>query len=270
MAVSILSTQQVDTKLALLKLKENLEIEVKEEVDKNRKKDQLMLVQSRQAQMGEMISMIAHQWRQPISTISMGANNILADIELETLDENTLKDGANNILNRTNELSKTIDDFRNFYKPNKESVIVKLEDVIEKSLNIIKPSLINSNINIIEEYNSDEQIELYYNEIMHVILNILSNALDSLKEKEIENKKIIIKTENRAISIYDNGGGIPEGIIDKIFDSYFSTKDESNGTGLGLYMSKAIIEEHHNGKLSAKNIDDGVRFTIELGIISEK
>ena len=105
---------------------------------------------------------------------------------------------------------------------------------------------------------------------MHVILNILRNALDSFKQKQIKNQKITIKTENRTISICNNGKGIPEDIIDKIFEPYFSTKNEKNGTGLGLYMSKTIIEEHHNGKLSVKNIDDVVCFTIKFGIISEK
>ena len=246
------------------------EQKIKEEVEKNRKKDRQLIQQSRLAQMGEMISMIAHQWRQPISAIAMGANNILADIELDSIDENTLKDSANNIAATTKELSKTIDDFRNFYKPNKQSVIIKLEDVIEKSLNIVRTSLINNSINIIEEYNSKEEIELYDNEMMQVILNILKNAQDSFQGKESKNQKIIIKTENRTISICNNGEGISEDIIDKIFDPYFSTKDEKNGTGLGLYMSKTIIEEHHNGKLSVENIDDGVCFRIELGIISEK
>jgi len=226
--------------------------------------------QSHLAQMGEMISMIAHQWRQPISTIAMGANNILVDIELDSIDKNSLTDRANDIVAKTVDLSKTIDDFRNFYKTNKQSVIKKLKDVIEKSLNIIKPSLVNHSINIIEEYNSDEEIELYDREVMQVILNILKNAQDNIKEKNIKKPYIKITTKDRTIYICDNSGGIPEDIIEKIFDPYFSTKDEKNGTGLGLYMSKTIIEKHHNGKISAQNTEDGVCFTIELGIISEK
>ena len=239
------------------------------EVENIRKKDQQLINQSRLAQIGEMISMIAHQWRQPISAINMGANNILADIELDNIDEHSLKDCANDIAVTTKELSKTIDDFRNFYKPNKQSIIIKLEEVIEESLNIIKHSLIDKNINIIKEYNSNEKIELYDREFMQVILNILRNAQRSFRNQQIKNRHIIIKTENRTISICNNGEGIPENIIDKIFDPYFSTKDEKNGTGLSLYMSKTIVENYHNGKLSVKNIDNGVCFTIELGIISK-
>lgn len=264
-------TKQIQEQNTKLKdLNENLQEQVKVEVEKNRKKDQQMLAQSRLAQMGDLISMIAHQWRQPISIISMGANNMLLDIELDCMDEDSLRDRANNILATTMELSKTIDDFRNFYKSNKQSVIIKLQDPIEKSLTMIKPSLIADNIHIVEEYNSKEKIELYNKEIMQVILNILKNAHDKLQEKQIENPKIIIKTKNRTISICDNAGGISEDIIDKIFDPYFSTKDEKNGIGLGLYMSKAIVEKHHNGKLSVKNTNNGVCFTIELGTVSEK
>ena len=284
MTVVILSTQQRYTKAklisenkerlesewALLKLKKNLEVQVKEEVEKNRRKDQQLFQQSRLAQMGEMISMIAHQWRQPISTISMSANNILLDIELDNLDKNILRTGANNILAKTAELSQTIDDFRNFHKPNKESVLIKLEDLAEKSLNLIKPSLVNHNINIIKEYNSDEEIEIYDNEMIHVILNVLRNALDNFKEKEKKDAYIKIGIENKIISICDNGGGIPENIMEKIFDPYFSTKDEKNGTGLGLYMSKTIVEKHHHGKLTVNNTDNGVCFRIELGMVSEK
>jgi len=250
-------------------LNENLGLQVKEEVEKSRKKDLQMLAQSRLAQMGEMISMIAHQWRQPISVIAMRANNILVDIELDNIDENSLRDIAKDIVATTQELSSTIDDFRNFHKPNKQSVIIKLEDVIKKSLKLIEPLLTKHNINIIEEYTSDEEIELHDSEIIQVILNIFKNAIDSFQEKQTKNQKIIIKIENRTISICNNGEKIPEDIIDKIFEPYFSTKDEKNGTGLGLYMSKTIIENHHNGKLSVENIEDGVCFIIELGIISE-
>ena len=241
--------------------------EIKSEVEKNRKKDQQMLAQSRLAQMGEMLSMIAHQWRQPLSTIAMGANNILIDIEFENLDEKTLRDDAKTIVATTMELSKTVDDFRYFYKPNKKSEMVKLGDVIDKAIKIIKPSLINHNVNVIKEYNSDEEMEIYDRELMQVILNLLHNAKENFKEKQIKNRDIIIKTENRTISVCDSGKGIPEDIIDKIFDPYFSTKKEKNGTGLGLYMSKTIIEEHHNGKLNVYNTDDGTCFVIELGII---
>ena len=251
-----------------------------EDITDKRMNEKKLFAQSKLAQMGEMISMIAHQWRQPLGAISSTAIDMKMQSEFENFDlgekqeaqkyETYINNGLDEINSFVQNLTTTIDDFRNFYKPNKESVIVKPEEVIEKSLNIIKASLINDNIEIIKEYNSKEEIKLHYNEVIQVILNILKNSQDNFMEKQIKNPKIIIKTENRTISICDNGGGIPEDVMEKIFDPYFSTKNERNGTGLGLYMSKTIVEDHHNGKLSAENTDDGVCFTIEFGIISEK
>ena len=263
-------TKQIeDQNTKLQDLNKNLEQRVDDEIEKNKYQKHMMFQQSRLAEMGEMISMIAHQWRQPISVISMGANNILVDIDLDCIEENTLRDHAQEIVDKTKELSSTIDDFRSFYKPNKQSVNINLEDVVEKSLNIIKSALKNNDIDLIKKYNSNETIELFDSEIIHVVLNILKNALDSLSENKIKDKSIIIKTENKKISIWNKGKGIPEDIIENIFEPYFSTKDEKNGTGLGLYMSKTIIENHHNGKLSVENIDDGVCFTMTFGNISK-
>lgn len=161
-------------------------------------------------------------------------------------------------------LSSTINDFRDFYKPNKRSVNVSLEHVINKAMRIVQASLVNHNIQIIYDYNSDLIFELYDNEMMQVILNIIKNAQDNFIEKEIQEKIITISTDKNSISISDNGGGINKDIIEKVFDPYFSTKDEKNGTGIGLYMSKIIIQEHHNGLLEVKNLNDGVCFTIVL------
>ena len=257
-----------------------LQVRVDEEVEKNKKQQQTMFDQSRMAQMGEMISMIAHQWRQPLGTIAVTSIDLRMQSELQCFDLAQEKEAkeyeayVNNSLEEIDayvqNLTTTIDDFRNFYKPNKESVAVTLEHVILKSLDIIKATLLANNIEIAEEYNSIEEIELYNNEVMQVILNILKNAQDNFSEKETENPKITITTKNRIISICDNGGGLPKSILEKIFDPYFSTKDEKNGTGLGLYMSKIIIEEHHNGSLRAENKDNGICFLIELGIIDKK
>ena len=254
-------------------------IELKKNAIFLKKKDLQLFQQSRQAQMGEMISMIAHQWRQPLASISSTTINIQMSIELENFDLNTIdgKEKQNRyFLNElksidgfVQNLTTTIDDFRNFYKPNKKTTRLKLEDVIEKSLKIINSSLASDNIKVIKQYNSKEEMQFYENEMMQVILNILKNTHDNFKEKKIKNPYIKITTENKTITICDNGGGISEDIMDKIFDPYFSTKDDKNGTGLGLYMSKTIIEEHHNGKLSAENTDDGVCFTVELGILEK-
>ncbi|MFT5874860.1 MAG: signal transduction histidine kinase [Clostridium sp.] len=247
------------------KLNTSLEDKVKIEVEKNRLQDQQLIQQSKMAQMGEMISMIAHQWRQPLNIISLNTTKLETRILLNhEVSNEEIYNTTSEINKQSQYLSNTIDDFRYFYKPNKESMVVTLENVISKSLSIIKSSLISLHIEIIEEYNSKEKIELYDNEMVQVILNILKNAQDNFEEKGIKNPYIKISTEKRRISICDNGGGIPEDIIEKIFDPYFSTKDEKSVTGLGLYMSKTIVEKHHAGRLHAENKDNGVCFFIDI------
>jgi len=233
-----------------------------------KEKDEIMMAQSRQAAMGEMISMIAHQWRQPISAISMGANNILADIELDMVDTESLRTGSLNILRQTQELSKTIDDFRNFFRPEKMSEEVLVEDVFKETFSVLGKSLENNNIEVKKEFHSTSKIETYSRELMQVFINILKNAKEALVENRAENREIDISIKDSldmvVIDICNNGGIIPENIMDKIFNPYFSTKDEKNGTGLGLYMSKTIIEKHLKGTLTVTNIADGVCFKISL------
>ena len=234
-----------------------------------KERDAQLLQKSRMAQMGEMISMIAHQWRQPLGAISASVIDIKMKIELESLkledsDEKYVLNQMNHIDLYTQNLSTTIDDFRNFYKPNKKLATIKLEEICIKSLAIVKTSIINSNIDVIEEYSSNKTLELYTNEMIQVILNILKNAQDNFLEKDIKEPYIKITTNDNVLSICDNGGGIPNNIIDKIFNPYFSTRDDKNGTGLGLYMSKLIVEEHHNATLDAVNTVDGVCFKIEF------
>ena len=244
-----------------------------------KKKDTLLHKQSKMAAMGEMISMIAHQWRQPLGALSSISINLQIKMQLEAFDLKT-EDGReecqtyfNNSLEEINSLvqnmTTTIDDFRNFYKPAKTLNICSIDVPITKAINIIKSSFNSNNINIQEQYMTKKEIGLYSNEMIQVILNILKNAQDNFNEKKIKDPEINIICEDSAddgviIKICDNGGGIKEAIIGKIFDPYFSTKDEKNGTGLGLYMSKMIIENHHNGSLSVDNYEDGVCFTIEL------
>ena len=257
---------------------ELLESKVKEEVQKNQAQNMQMFHQSRLAQMGEMLSMIAHQWRQPLAAIAATSIDMQLKIELETFDLNKESErvscisyftkGLGKIDMFTNSLSTTIDDFRNFQNPNKKLSSGTICDTIESALKIIKPMLESQNIIIEEKYDEPKEIEFFANEMAQVLLNILKNALDNFKEKASLNPKIVIKSKNMlsgvVIEICDNGGGIPDAIIDKIFDPYFSTKNEKNGTGLGLYMSKIIIEDHHSGKLKVLNSDEGVCFSIEL------
>jgi PAS domain S-box-containing protein len=230
--------------------------------------EEMMIAQSQNAAMGEMISMIAHQWRQPLSVISMSANNIMADLELDIIEYDSLKDTSTEIMEQTIELSKTIDDFRNFFKPKKTKEIVSIHEVFDDAFKIISKSLENNDVEIIKIFKSDKKIETYSRELMQVILNILKNSKEVLCEMKVENKIITINTydyENSVvIEISDNAGGIPQGVIPKVFDPYFSTKNDKTGTGLGLYMCKVIIEKHLNGKINATNKEDGACFTIMI------
>ena len=230
-----------------------------------------MIAQSRHAAMGEMISMIAHQWRQPLSVISMGANNIIADIELEMVDNETLRSGAVEILEQTQELSKTIDDFKNFFRPVKTVEKVLPESIIDEVIKVVGKSLENHEIEVVVEFKNGKKIETYSRELMQVFINIIKNAKEALVDNDIKNKKIIISIIDAndvvEIKISDNAGGVPVDIIDKIFNPYFSTKNEKNGTGLGLYMSKIIVEKHLNGIIEVNNENDGACFKIELPYI---
>jgi signal transduction histidine kinase len=264
--------------LELEALNSSLEDKVSQEIDKNRIKDQQMLEQSRMAQMGEMISMIAHQWRQPLgaiasTSIDLRMKMILGSYDLDDKEQQKecttyLDEQLVNVEGYVQNLTQTIDDFRNFYKPGKKKKVSFINRPIQKSLDIIRASAVSNGIEIMESFESKQSLPLFDSELMQVFLNILKNAQDNFKEKDIQSAKIMIKTtdiENgMKVEICDNGGGIPEDIIAKIFNPYFSTKSEKDGTGLGLYMSKTIIEEHHNGKLSVENREGGACFIIEI------
>lgn len=250
------------------KLNRTLEERVQKEVANSRLKDRQMLQQSRLAQMGEMISMIAHQWRQPLAAIASCGSIINLKAQLGNLDKETALSVSKDIATYTQHLSATIDDFRNFFKQDKSQEPTNYTNIVNSILNIMKVSLANRNIEIIQELECNDSFMTYSNELKQVVINILKNAQDILSEKKIQNAYIKVKTykkENKHImEISDNGGGIKENILDKIFDPYFSTKLQKDGTGLGLYMSKIIIEEHCGGKLSCTNTQDGVCFKIEI------
>ncbi len=241
---------------------------VAQEVSKNREKDKQIMQQSRLAQMGEMISMIAHQWRQPLAAISSSSTAINLKSKLNKLDKETTIELSDNIINYSKHLSDTINDFRDFFRPNKEKLETSYDELIKSVLMIIEMSITNKNIKLIQELESHESFNTYPNELKQVILNLIKNAEDVLVENNIKNPYIKIKTylqNNRYIlEVSDNGGGIEDAIMKQIFDPYFSTKTKKDGTGLGLYLSKTIIEKHCGGKLSVCNSSDGAVFKIEL------
>ncbi len=232
--------------------------------------NQQMLHQSRLAQMGEMISMIAHQWRQPLNAISLTANNLLFKCMMDDINSDYFEKEIRLIDNYSQHLSKTIDDFRGFFREDKVKQITSLEEIISSTLDIIKVSIENKNINIVTLFKSKVELETYPNEVKQVILNIMKNAEDVLLDNKIVNPTITIETvfdedsKKKILIIKDNAGGIPLDIIESVFNPYFSTKLEKDGTGLGLYMSKTIIEEHCGGKLSVSNDTQGAVFKIEF------
>ena len=259
-------------------LNKSLEEKIQKAIAKAKEKEKLIQEQSRLAQMGEMISMIAHQWRQPLSSISSAAIDLQFKLQLEVFDLES-KDGRaemlkyldkkhSNIIEYVHFLSDTIDDFRNFFKPDKAKQVVSLTTPINKTLDIVESSMLSHRIQIIKDFQTDDELSIYHNEMTQVLLNILKNSQDVFIDKKIENRKITISTKKEndkyIISISDTGGGIPQEVLPNIFDPYFSTKNEKNGTGIGLYMSKIIIEKHHNGQLIAFNTKEGVEFKIVL------
>ena len=259
--------KEMERKLEVLTY--DLEERIKKEIEKNKEKTAQLIQQSRFAQMGEMISMIAHQWRQPLTAITATTNNLLLkNILNKEVPKEILEEELNLITEYTQHLSFTIDDFRNFFKSDNEKVDSKIEDIIEKAINIIKTSFEAKDINLITNYKFNENINMYTTEIQQVILILLKNAEDALVDNEIKNKTIEIITykENdfAIIEIQDNAGGIASDIIYKIFDPYFSTKKAKEGTGIGLYMSKMIINDHCKGEITASNNEDGAIFKIKL------
>ncbi len=218
--------------------------------------------------MGEMISMIAHQWRQPLSAIASASALINLKAQLNKLDKETALEVSQNIANYTQHLSATIDDFRDFFKQDKEQDTTNFTYLVKSVFSIIRSTLENNNIAVIEELNCKDSFMAYSNELKQVIINLVSNAQDVLVEKKVQSAYIKLKSysddENYILEISDNGGGISEDVIDKIFNPYFSTRLKQDGIGLGLYMSKTIVEEHCRGKLSCYNTSDGACFKVEL------
>ncbi len=236
-------------------------------------KDTLIFQQAKLAAMGEMIGNIAHQWRQPLNSIGV----LMMKLELNMDNENLSKDVVLNAVDGTNTIigymSKTIDDFRDFFIPNKDKEIFVLKDIFGSLSNLMKPQL--NALNIDFKIIGNQNIELfgYSNELQQVLINIIGNAKDALKQNNVKNGTIIVDVslhnEIVSIKISDNAGGVESNILSKIFDPYFTTKFKSQGTGLGLYISKVIIEKNMEGKLSAVNtlVDDkvvGVAFTIDI------
>ncbi|MBU3014184.1 cache domain-containing protein [Poseidonibacter lekithochrous] len=230
--------------------------EVLSHINENRKKDSVYAQHSKMAAMGEMLQNIAHQWRQPLSSISMLSSGVKFKKEMDILDDEDLFKSMDDITKSTKYLSQTIEDFTDFFNPNKKVVLFNLEKTINKALNLLEVQLKNKNIEIVLN-SEDIDIYGYENEFTQVIINICNNAKDELIQSNLDEKVIIIEVKKQNdlayISIKDNAGGIKEDIINRLFEPYFTTKHKSQGTGIGLYMSREIIVNHMKGTLLVKN-----------------
>ncbi|MCX6073701.1 MAG: HAMP domain-containing sensor histidine kinase [Campylobacterales bacterium] len=242
--------------------------QVVEEKNKNAITEKLMITQSRMAIMGEMIGMIAHQWRQPITIIGMVSNNALMDIQMGNLNTVQLSEDLDLIDKQVHYLSQTIDDFRNFFRPNKLPQKVTLHELYQELIIIFGKNFESNKITLVFEGDLFTPIVTYKNELLQVFLNMLSNSKDAFVETHKKEGKITITSSISdcimTITINDNGGGIPPSIIEHIFEPYFSTKSKQHGTGLGLYMSAIIVEKHLEGNILVHSDTEETTFTVRL------
>jgi len=226
-----------------------------------------ILEQSRHTTMGEMISIIAHQWKQPINYIGIKLFSFITKVEGKKLTQNETEEFYNDMTDTLDGMSKVIDDFRNFFRKDKKLEKVEIREQIEKSLKLLENLIRELDVKVEIKENSKTYLEGIATEILQIFLNLIKNSCDEFKSKQIKNPTIEISICNENsfinIDILDNAGGVDEAIIDKIFEPYFSTKSE-NGTGIGLYMCKLIVEESLHGEMSLKNVDRGLEFNIKI------
>jgi len=249
-------------------LNETLEQRIKEAVNELREKDRMLIIQGRQAVMGEMIGNISHQWRQPLNMLGLLSQELQATYKYGKFSTEYINDNVKKTMELIRHMSKTIDDFRSFSQSDKDKVDFNVLEMIEKTLSLLEGSFKTHGISIEIKATGDPSISGYPNEFGQVLLNIVNNARDALLARKADSPTITIGLRTEAgktvVTVIDNAGGIPEGIIDRVFDPYFTTKGPEKGTGIGLHMSKTIIEKHMNGTLSVRNVGNGAEFRIEM------
>jgi signal transduction histidine kinase len=261
----------VDAKTKELRqVNEDLEASVQEKVEELIKKDKILTIQSKQAVMGEMLSMIAHQWRQPLNTITLQISNLQIQemMGVKTKREDLLK-MLDEISKTIVYLSDTIDDFKTYFDPNKVASRVDIEELFKRAIKFVQPRIKSENIQLQVEVTEDIELNIYTNEFIQIILNILNNAIDAYRDNKELQERIIQLSAKRVedgcieVTIFDKAGGISKENLKKIFDPYFSTKGK-NGTGLGLYMSKMIVEKQFGGKIEVQSYDGSTKFIITM------
>jgi signal transduction histidine kinase len=259
---------------------EQQNLQITRTMEENRKKDTMIAEQSKLASLGEMIGNIAHQWRQPLSAISTSASSLSVQHEMGILDPKDVAPALGKIVEKTQFLSQTIEDFRHFIEGKKEKVEFVISSAVDSALSVVDSSIANHHVQVKKEYKDIIFITNYKNEFIQGLLNIINNAKDALDDgiRPIDERFLLITVEqiddNAVITFQDNAGGIKEDILNKIFEPYFTTKHQSQGTGLGLYMTYKIITDSMHGTLHAYNTDfeyngkkyHGAKFIIEMPI----
>jgi len=250
-------------------MNENLQDELQKQLEILRDKDEQILQQSKLVQMGDMVSMIAHQWRQPLNAISASSINLSLMSSMGMIEDEKIQESSKFIQEQTQKMSSTIDTFLNFVKPSKDSKEFKVANAVESVMEIMGIQLKNHNIEVILDIDKDISLMGHKDLLEQVIINLLANSRDAFSEMEIENKFIKIKVDSLdnipMVTIEDNAGGIPKEIKDKIFNPYFTTKEQGKGTGIGLYMSLDIMKKSFNGDLIYKTTQNGSIFEIICG-----
>jgi len=253
------------TQLDLKGYQESLEAQVESEISQRLAQEKMLIQNAKLAEMGEMMGAIAHQWKQPISAISLFVMNLESEAEQGKLSLDSLREMASKINHQLLFLSETIDDFRHFFKPDKERVLFDLKDEVKRVIDILAPQLLLHKIEVKCEI-ENHLLEGYKNEFKQVVLNLINNSKDAIIEHGIEGFiRLYSRIEGEFLALYveDNGGGIAPEMLDQIFTPHHSTKGET-GTGIGLSLAKKIITEHHQGEISFSNTDQGALFRVAL------
>jgi len=245
-----------------------LDENIRQEVDRIREKDHLQILRSRQAAMAEMVGNIAHQWRQPLTTVSLLIQDLRECYVYGEFTREYLEKNVDNALGVIQRMSQTLNEYRSFFSIDTESRIFEVRELLERSVSFIESSLRCRNIAVTIEADNGLAATGYPNELSQVILNIIGNAREVFSERQTGEPMIRIRAfregSRTVVTVIDNGGGIPEAVMDRIFEPYFTTRSPEKSLGLGLYTARIIIEQKMGGRLTADNVEGGARFRIEI------